>query len=279
MALTDGITPLLYGVQSGIFRDAGLDVQLTLGNSGAAQAAAVAGGSLEVAASTLMPLITGYTRGIPLRIIAGSTVFNPAAPTGAVLVLKASRIASWADLNGATIAETAIRALDELGIRALVDKNGGASASLKFIEMAYSLMVSALQDGRADAANSSEPSLTIAMASGLVRSLGAPDAGIDPHGLLQAAFFCSPAYYQQNRDVVERFVRALYRATVYCNTHHGETVSLLAQYTHLDPELIRKMTRQTIATSLDPRMIQPSIDAALKYKFIDRWFDARRLMA
>lgn len=278
VALTDGVTPILYGNQTGMFRDAGLDVQLVLGSNGAAQAAAVIGGSLEVASSSMMPILTGYTRGVTLRIIAGSTVYNPAAPTGLVLVSKTSRITSWADLNGATIAETAIRALDELGIRALVDKNGGSSATLKFVETSYTVMPGALQDGRVDAAEMAEPSLTVAMTSGALRSLGAPAAGIDPNGLLQAAYFCMPAYYSQNKAVVDRFASALNRATAYCNTHHAETVSLLADYTHIDPDVIRKMTRQTMATSVDPRMIQPIIDTAVKYKFIDHGFDARNLV-
>lgn len=277
VALTDGVTPLLYANQTGMFRDAGLDVQLILGANGAAQTAAVIGGSLEVASSSMMPLLSAYTRGIVLRIIAGSTMYNPAAPTGLVLVTK-PRIASWADLNGTTIAETGIRALDELGIRALVDKNGGSSETLKFVEMPYSVMPAALQDGRVDAAEIAEPSLSVAMAGGGLRSLGAPSAGIDPNGILQAAYFCLPAFHSQNKAVVDRFVTVLNRATAYCNAHHADTVSMLATYARIDPDIVRKMTRQTMATSVDPRMIQPIIDMAVKYKFVDHGFDAKQLL-
>jgi NitT/TauT family transport system substrate-binding protein len=279
MALTDGITPVLYGIQSGLFKEAGLDVQLTVGNSGAANAAAVAGGALDVAASSLMPLLTAHGHGVPLRIIAGSTIFNPAAPTGELCVRKTSRITSFADLNGATIAVTALRGLDQLGMLSLVDKNGGNSATLKFVETPGSLMLGLIEHGIADGGSFSEPTLTVALSSGEIRTIGDPDAGIDPRGLMIAAFFATPAYAAQNRGLVDRFTQALYRATRYANTHHAKTVPLLADYTRRDPDLIRKTTRETIATSLDPRMIQPAIDVAAKYKFIDAWFDAKELLA
>ena len=278
MALTDGITPLLYGIGSGAFKDAGLGVQLIVGNSGAAQAAAVAGGSLDIAAAALMPLLNAQVKGVPLRVIAGSTLFNPAAPTASVCVLKTSRIASFGDLNGATIAIPTLRSLDELGIRVQVDRAGGSSATLRFVETTHAMMVGALEDGRADAASFSEPTLTIALDSGKLRSLGDQNAGIDPHGFLIAAFFCTPAYLEKNRGVIDRFTRALYRATAYTNTHHAETVSLIADYTHMPPELVRKMTRETIATSLEARMIQPAIDVAARYKFIDKWFNAKEML-
>jgi NitT/TauT family transport system substrate-binding protein len=278
MALTDGVTPLLYANQTGIFKEAGIDVQLVAGNSGAALAAALTGGTLDIAASSLMPVITAYTRGVPLRIIAGSSIYSPAAPTSEICVARTARITSFADLSGATVAMVAVRSLDQLGIQALVDKSGGNSATLKFLETPGTLLLGALEHGRADAASISEPNLAVALESGEIRTLGDPYAGI-ANGVMIAAFFCTPAFVAGNRSLVDRFTSALYRATAYTNTHHAETVSLLAEYAHMDPEIVRKMTRLTNATSLDLRMIQPAIDAAAKYKYIDTRFSAKELLA
>ena len=278
MALTDGITPVLYGIQSGIFRDAGLDVQLNVGGNGAAQTAAVVGGSLDVAASTLMSFLAGYARGIPLKIIAGSTVYNPRAPSNQLCVLKSSKLNGPADMNGSTVAVYSLGSLDQLGILSLVDRNGGSSATLRFIEVPGTLMLGTLQKGTADVASVSEPQLSGALAGGALKTVGDANAGIDPRGCLIAAFVALPDYIEQNRDTIDRFVRALYRATAYTNSHHPETAPLLASYTHMDLDVVRRMTRQTIATSLDARMIQPSIDVAFKYKFLDRRFDAKELL-
>jgi len=278
MALTDGVTPVLYGIRTGAFKNAGVDVQLVAGNSGAALSAAVAGGSLEVAASSLMPLITGHVRGVGLRIIAGSSMYSADAPTSELCLLKTSRIGSFAEFSGKTVATLALQSLDTLGISALVDKSGGTSSSVRFLETPSSLMLSALENGRADVASISEPNLAIALESGKLRTLGDPYAGVAP-GCMIAAFFCAPDFLARNRDAIERFTGALYRATAYTNTHHAETVSLLAEYAHMDPDVVRRMTRLTNATSLDVRAIQPAIDLAAKYRVIDAAFNAKELVA
>src|SRR3974390_148321 len=70
MSLTEGITPVLYAIRTGAFKDAGLDVQLVIGNNGAAQTAAVLGGSLDIAAASLLSVFNAHLRGVPLRVIA-----------------------------------------------------------------------------------------------------------------------------------------------------------------------------------------------------------------
>ena len=94
-----------------------------------------------------------------------------------------------------------------------------------------------------------------------------------------AAFFCTPDFLARNHETIDRFTATLYRVTAYTNTHPAETVSLLADYAHMDPALVRRMTRLTNATSLDLRVIQPAIDLAAKYKYIDAPFSAKDLVA
>jgi NitT/TauT family transport system substrate-binding protein len=278
MSLTDGITPVLYGIRTGAFKDAGLDVQLVVGNNGAAQLAGLLGGSLDVAAASLMSLLSGHLRGVPLQLIAGSTLFNPSAPVSGVLVLKPSRITSFAELAGTVVVPT-LRSLDQLGIQALADQTSGSSRPLKFVETTHSVMISALENGTADAAAFTEPTLTIAMEHGNVRNIGDPEFGIAPKGFMIAGFCSTPTLIARNPDVVSRFTRVLYRVTGFTNTHHDATVAMIAEYTGMTPDLVRKMTRQTIATNLSAGMIQPAIDIAAKYGYLDRGFDAKELGA
>lgn len=277
MAVTDAVTPVLYGIQSGMFRDAGLDVQVVTGTNGAAMAAALAGGSLELGASSLVSLITGYTHGVRLPIIAGSTEFVAEAPTTEICVLKTSRVTRVGELNGATFAVQTVRSIDELGIRAAVDRDRGDSSTLKFIEVPPPLLLDALRKGRADAATISEPILAQAMDSGDLRILAPAYGAIASHFLI-AAFFCSPTYLAQNRAVIDRFTPLLYRATRYTNTHHAESAPLLAEFAKIDPAIIARMTRATNATALNIQDIQPVINAAAKYNLIERSFPAKELV-
>jgi len=277
MAPTDGITPILYGIKTGTFRDAGFDVQFVVGNNGAAQMAALLGGSLDIAAAAVMPVLNAHVKGVPLRVIAGSTIFNPAAPSAGACVLKPSRFRSFADLAGATVMTSTLHSLSEVAVRACVDRS--VAATLRFIEMPYSAMAAALEQGSADVGVLSEPSLSVAIAGGNLRSLGDPDVGIGPKGFLQAVFCSTASFVERSRDIIARFTHSLYDVTAYTNAHHAETVVLIAAYLHMEPEVVRKTTRQTLATSLDVGMMQPAIDAAAKYGYLDHGFDAKELLA
>lgn len=278
MSLTEGVTPVLYAIRTGAFRDAGLDVQLVIGNNGAAQTAAVLGGSLDVAAASLLSVFNAHLRGVPLRVIAGSTLYNPAAPVSGTLVLKSSRFTNYADLAGTTILVPTLRSLDQLGIQVLIDQATGGPKTVKFVETTRSVMISALENGTADAASFTEPTLTIAMGGGNLRNLGDYEAGIAPKGFMIAAFCSTASVVEQKAELVARFTRTLYHVTTFTNSHHDATVDMVAQYTGMQPDLVRRMTRQTIATSLSAGMIQPAVDIAAKYGYLDRGFDVKELL-
>jgi len=279
MALTDGITPVLYAIRTGAFKDAGLDVQLVVGNNGAAQIAALLGGSLDVAAASLLSVLNAHLRDVPLRVVTGSTLYNPAAPVSGLCVLKTSRITNYGELAGATVLVPTLRSLDQLGIQVLADQSPGGPKTIRFVETTHSVMVSALQNGTGDAAAFTEPTLTIAMESGVLRNLGDPEAGIAPKGFMIAGFCSTDSFLQRSPDVIARFNRTLYRVTAFTNAHHDVTVDMLAQYTGMTPDLVRRMARETIATSLTPATIQPAIDIAAKYGYLARGFDAKELLA
>jgi len=276
-SLDDGITPALYALHAGIFKKFGLDVQLQGSSSGAALASAVAGGVVDIAKSSLMSLISAYTHGVRFKIVAGAAQYLAREPTNQLCALKTGSIKGLADVNGKTIACNALRSLDQLGTQALIDKRGGNSATVKFIELPFSAMLSALEQGRADMAAISNPVLAANLATGELRTFGDAYEGLGAP-LLIAGWFCTQDYVSRSPAVVERFARAMREATLYTNAHHAETVPLLADYSHLDPDVIRKMNRLTNATSVDAREIQPAIDAAAKYKYIDEPFSARELL-
>jgi NitT/TauT family transport system substrate-binding protein len=275
--LDDGLTPLLYALHAGMFKKAGLDVRLTSSSNGAALAAAVAGGSIDVAKSALMSLITAYSRGVRFKIVVGAAQYLTVSPTDQLCVLKTSSIESLSQTQGKTFAVSTLRSLDTLGTRALIDKNGGDSSTIKFIEVPFSTMFSVLEQGRADIASISEPSLAAALASGKLRTFGDPYEGIGKR-LLIAGWFASSDYAAKNPEVVGRFSQVMREANAYSNTHHAETVPIVAQYSGIDPAVIARMNRLTNATTLDPQEIQPEIDAAAKYKYIDGGFSAKELL-
>ena len=82
----DMITPVLYGQAAGIFRDAGLDIDLQVINSGAAVAAAVAGGAIDLGRSSLFSVINAHARHVPLVLVAPSSVSSGDVATAGIMV-------------------------------------------------------------------------------------------------------------------------------------------------------------------------------------------------
>jgi len=277
-SLDDGITPLLYGMHAGLYARAGLDIELQSSSSGAALAQAVAGRTIDVAKSSLMSLITAYARGIKFKLIAGAALYSSDFPTTQLCVLRDSPVKTALDLGGKTIAVTALQSLETIAIDSLIDQRGGHSELVRFIEMPASTMLGALDQGRADMAAIPNPALADALATGKIRTFAAPYSGLGKHVLI-GGWFCSEDYAKANPEVVEKFAAATREAILYTNAHHAETVPLLAAYAHLDPEVIKRMNRATNAATLDVTYIQPAIDAAVKYKLIERGFPASELIA
>ena len=75
-----------------------------------------------------------------------------------------------------------------------------------------------------------------------------------------------------------RFTGVLRQAAQLANAHHPDTAALLADYFKGDPKVYASMARVEFADTLDPHDIQPLIDAAAKYKAIDRTFPAQEMI-
>jgi NitT/TauT family transport system substrate-binding protein len=138
-------------------------------------------------------------------------------------------------------------------------------------------MLGALEQGRADMAAITNPSLADALASGKIRTFAPPYRGIGKR-LLIACWFCSDRYAKAQPEVVRKFATATRTATQYTNSHHAETVPLLASYAHLDPAVIGQMNRVQNATTLNVAEIQPAIDVAVRYNVIPTGFSASEFL-
>jgi len=213
----DDVTPLLYAQQSGLLRKAGIEVQLTRNTSGAAIAAAVAGGSFDIGLASMMALITGHAHGLPFLMVAPSLLALAGDKSTEMVVLDDSPIRTPRDLAGKVLATASIRDESWLATKSFVDAAGADSETVKFVEIPQAAVPAALEQKRIDAGMLISPTLDRAMATGHFRTLGNPLEAIAKRWL-GAAWFSLASYATQNRDLVDRFARAMLAATTYANT-------------------------------------------------------------
>jgi len=101
--INDTATSALYAVHAGLFRKAGLNAQLQVLSSGAAGAAAVAGGAAQFGLSSLVGVIAAHEKGIPFTLVAPAGVVTSDVPYSQFVVKADSPIKTGRDLNGKTI--------------------------------------------------------------------------------------------------------------------------------------------------------------------------------
>lgn len=273
----DTATPALYALHAGLFEKAGLDVELRAMNSGAAVSAAVAGGAVDVGLSSLITLIAAHARGVPFTLVAPSGIISSDVPFTALIVRKDAAIASGGDLNGKTVASPALHDLNAIGAMAWIDRNGGDVRTVRFVELSQPASIAALDDGRIDATVLGTPTLTEALDSGKFRVLARPFDAV-ARRFEHIAWFTTSDFAAKNAPGLERFTRVMHDANVYAGAHPEETAPLVAQFDKVDVAVVLKMVRVPFAEYLDARMIQPLVDAAFRYRVIEKNFDATELI-
>ena len=137
----DDVTPVLWAQHSGMFAKAGLAVDIQKFTSGSAVTAAVVGGALDVGKSSLLPLISARSHGVPVQLIAPAELSVGEDPSAGIIVLKDGPIKSARDLNGSTLPSPSLRDYFWIADRAWIDANGGDSKTVKFIELPISAML------------------------------------------------------------------------------------------------------------------------------------------
>jgi NitT/TauT family transport system substrate-binding protein len=272
----EDMLPAVYAGRSGIFRRHGLDVRLTVGTAGPALAAGVAGGALDVGKSSLLSLIVARTRGVQFVLVAPGGMYDSTAANTMTLVGPDSPLRSPRDLAGKTVAVASLRGQSQIITMAFVDKAGGDSKDVKFVELPQSAAPAALVEHRVDAATMSTPWIADAIGKGC-RSLGNSGDAI-ANRYLNTGYFCMAEFGAKNRAALVRLAQALEEAGTYTNAHPGETAPLVAEYTNVPLATIQRMTRQIAGTRLQAREVQPVIDVAARYGAIAAPFDAATML-
>jgi NitT/TauT family transport system substrate-binding protein len=273
----DGFKAIFWGVASGIDRKYGLDVQITIVPSGAAAAAALSGGSAEVAYTNILTLVQAHDHGIPMRFIATGNLLRGGKSPTLLLVAADSPIKSGKDMNGKILGSASLRDINAAASLAWIDKTGGDSATVKVVEVPTSGGAAFLESHRADAVVLNEPGASLAIASGKARLLAQP---FDAIGVgMNAGMAAMEPYVIANRDVMTRFAKACHEASTYTNAHQAETIKMVASYSGVDPDVIARGARFTDADYLEPRYLQPLIDLCAKYGLISAPFPAQEIIS
>lgn len=268
---------LMFLAQSeGYFSRAGVDVEMHAMNSGEAIAAAIVGGDVAVGSMNTVSLASAHLSGVPIKIIGAGALYDSSVPGSQIMVAQGSPYRTAADLKGKTIAVNVLKGTAQLSAHAWIDKNGGDSQGMRWTEIPFSSMATALVAGRIDVASISEPSATAARAT--CRALGAPNDAI-AHRFLVSQYVSSQAWIDAHRDAARRVRAGLRQTAIWYDVHRAESVAQVAALTKQEPAIVAKSVRSLFGEAVEPALIQPVLDVAAHYGLIKNSFPAAELIA
>lgn len=257
-----------YAQDLGIFRKYGINADITLlrKGGGAAAAAAVAGGAADIGEGDLVSVSNAHLHGIALVLLAPSGIFRASAPTTEAIVAKDSPIQSGKDLEGKAVALISPEGPSRIATDAWLDTSGAALVKVSYVEIPPVNMAAAVERGTVAAAVINEPSLTASLQS-CCRVLANTFGSIGKEWQLNA-WYATADWVAKNPALARRFAQAIRETAQWANrpANHAKSGEILDTYTPFPPELLPKMTRATYGETLDPKIMQPLLDAALKYK-------------
>jgi NitT/TauT family transport system substrate-binding protein len=259
---SDTAGTVYYADELGYFKAAGLDVHITDMTASPPIVAAVASGAGDIGFSVVTSTAVAHERGIPVRFIAPGAMWITANGTAQLVVAKDSPLQSAASFNGKTIAVTGLADLTYYGTKAWLERNGGDTSTIKWVELSFPEMAAAVAQHRVDAAMIAEPFLEASKPQ--VKLIAPVDDAIAPR-FMSTGWIATNDWIKTHPAEAAKFADVMLKAAAWANTHKKESAQILLKHTRITPETAATMNRVDYATVLDPKMMQPSIDAAAKY--------------
>ncbi|MGI8806633.1 MAG: ABC transporter substrate-binding protein [Acidimicrobiales bacterium] len=271
------LAPLYLGKTRGFFADEGIDVRPHVSQAGAIVASVVSG-EFQFGWLNTTSLITARSKGLPVRVLrrfvrGGST---PEESSADILVRTDGPIGSPKDLEGRTIGVVALKGVSTLTANAALEKQGVDIAKIKYLEVPFPEAVAALESGRVDAAYVAEPFATLGLKAEH-RSISRPILETAPDFIV-AGYFTTEKYVTGQRELVDRFERAVNRSFDYASTHLDEVRAVLPTYTGIPAGVALQVRLPDFSASSDTTTLDLTASLARKYGYIEKAPDISELL-
>ena len=270
---------MFVAMEKGFFRAEGLELETLPLAGGAPIINGVVSGDLQFGWTNVISLYQARVEGFDFKLIAGgATNVKAKNESHAIQVAKNSPVKSAKDLEGKTVAVNTLNNIVHLMAMAWIDKNGGSSSKVKFVEVPFPQMEAALSAGKIDAISVHEPFATAAIEKGGTRVLAQPWGDVLPKFLI-ASWFASDKWLAKNKETGQAFVRAIGRGIDAIQADPEGSRAAMVKWAGLNPDLAGKIGLPVFEKGVSEKDIQATIDLTLKYKLISKAFQARDVIS
>jgi NitT/TauT family transport system substrate-binding protein len=261
----------IYAAQKeNMFRDNGLEVTSVFFRSSAEVVAAAQAGAIDIFCAFPSAVMSANERGFDFGIIFQNEITYEKGPdTGAILVLKDSGIKTVKDLVGKKLAASARSSQATVAVDEVLRQHRVDPKQVFYLEAAYPNHFDMLRTRQVDAVASTEPFTTQIVQSGLANVISWHYAEAFPGGPLSGAF-AKRTYIAQNRDVIERFNKAMKASIDYMMADVPRGRKLIVEFTGLDPAIVEKMVYSRYNYDVVPGKWQQIIEIMTNSKILEK---------
>lgn len=265
--------------EKGFFKAEGLELETVPMAGGALIVQGVTSGDLQIGWTNVISLYQAHAEGFDFKLMGGgATNVKAKNESHSIQVAKASSIKSAKDLEGKTVAVNTLNNIVHLMAMAWIDKNGGTSVKVKFVELPFPQMEAALSAGKVDAVSVHEPFATAAVEKGQVRVLAQPWGDVLPKFLI-ASWFASEKWLAKNKAMGQAFVRAINRGVDAIQADPEGSRAAMIKWAGLNPDLAGKIGLPVFEKGISEKDLQATIDLTQKYKLISKNLKAREVIS
>ena len=255
----------------GYFKQEGIGVTFIAFDSAGKMVATLGAGQLDVGGGAPSAgLYNAAARGINIRIVADKGSTPPGHGFQPLLVRKdlvtSGKVKSFQDLKGLKIASGATGISTSSTLNEALKKGGLSYGDVTVVNMGYPQHVMALQNKAVDASLTTEPSATVAVASGAAVRFAGDDVIYPYHQL--AVVLYGGGFIKENPEVAKKFMRAYVRGVRDYNDalidgklagpKAEEVIAILTEFTNIkDPNVYRTIVPH--GTNPDGRVNETSL--------------------
>src|SRR5882757_3401582 len=275
---TSDCASAMVGVDEGIFKKLGLDVEMTLIGINSNIPAAILSNSIQIGGPTSTVFLQAVDGGLDLVAIAGASIMSPVSNGNiTAFVRNGITIKEPKDFVGKKVGAPGLNAfLHVLFVKWLVEK-GVDPRSVNFVEVTFPTMADIIKSGGVDAVLTAEPFVTRMLNAGL-GSVGARYAvelaRTDPI-IFYAA---SREWAEKNLATVKKFREAIAEAAHIVNSDREKASASIAKFTKQPLELVKATSPNQSEPVLKPEQLAWWIDVMSSQKMLQSKLDTTKLV-
>lgn len=269
---------LYVAIEKGFFTDEGLNIEAKEFQGGPQILEALKEGkTIQIGFSNLISLVNANANGINYRAVTGGPVEDEKHIENAIMTLKNDSIKTAKDLEGKIVAVNARKNIIELLFREYMQKNGANPDLVQVVELKFPQMQQALLAKQISAMCIIEPFVTIAKKDEKIKILSNYFTEVLPR-IEISSYHADLSWIEKNKEVIEKFRKAMITSTKYCNDNPVEVRKILIKYAKGKPEILKEATLPNFTERISSDNLQVLIEKMQKNAWLNKPIVANNLI-